>query len=209
MTRIHTRRRFNLRLPAAMLFLTAIVVIWAERSMAPILFTCGEHAATTKAQAIFAEAVGEVCADTAFSSAVALERDDGGNVQVLSGNTALQNQLQSRLAAALCEAFEQTDRTSFSVPLWSLFGDSLSAGHGPSVRFSIAMEGSPVVTIADAFTDAGFNQTYHTVTAHAEITVLVTALGRQSEQSLSLSVPVSQTVIVGDVPSVVAGFSER
>ena len=205
----HVRKRQvarPLRLALAAAFIAALAVIWAETSVARMLDDYGEHAAVTKAQAIFADVVGELCKTEAFADATAVQTGETGDVTAVFGNAALQNRLQADLAAALCEAFEQSDRASFSVPLGTLFGDPLSSGRGPSVNVCMAMEGSPVVTLADEFSAAGINQTYHTVTDNADVTVLCTALGKTRQTTLSLSVPVSQTVIVGDVPTFYAAF---
>ena len=190
----------------AVTFVVLLAVVWVGQSAARILFSYGEHAAAAKAQAIFAETVKSLCETEAFSDAVSLETDETGSVKALFGNTALQNHLQATLAEALCEAFEQSDRVSFTVPMGTLLGDPLSSGHGPTVTFLMAMVGSPTVTLEDDFSAAGINQTYHTTTANAEITVLITALGKQKQTTLSLSVPVSQTVIAGDVPQFYAAF---
>lgn len=207
MKRAKKRRAVRpLRLALAVAFIAALAVIWAEMSVARVLYEYGEHAATTEAQAIFADVVGELCKTETFADAATVQTGETGDVTAFSGNAALQNRLQADLAAALCEAFEQSDRASFKVPLGTLFGDPLSSGRGPSVNVYMAMEGSPVVTLSDEFSAAGINQTYHTVTANADVTVLCTALGKTWQTTLSLSVPVSQTVIVGDVPTFYAAF---
>ncbi len=208
MKRRGLRRRFfrNRRLVLAVVFLAVTAFVAVEFSAARLLSVYGEHAATTQAQRLFADAVGEVCAEETFSDAVSLQTDEAGNVRSFSGNTALQNALQAKLSTALCDAFEEQDRVAFSVPLGTLFGDPSFSGRGPSVSFFVALSGSPEVTLCDEFTDAGINQTYHTVTAKAKLTVVVTALGKSNKTTLNLAVPVSQTAIVGDVPSVYVAF---
>ncbi len=195
-----------MRVVSAAVFVALLAAIWAERSVSRVLFSYGEHAATNQAQQVFAEAVGELCKTENLSAAVSAEADDTGRVNAFSGNTALQNAVQAQLAASLCEAFEQTDRTSFSVPLGSLLGDAFSSGRGPSITFYTALSTSPTVTLSDSFSSAGINQTYHTVTAEAKFDVFITALGKTECVTLSLSAPISQTAIVGDVPQFYAAF---
>lgn len=204
--RIRNNRRH--RRCVAWVCIGVLAFVWAERSVTRILFSYGEHAAAAKAQALFAEVVGELCESDAFSDTVFLETDENDKVTAFSGNTALQNAIQASLATKLCEAFDQADRASFSVPLGTLFGDSFSSGRGPSVTFYIALAESPTVTLSDSFSSAGINQTYFTVTADAEIAVLVTALGKTKRMTVSLSVPVSQLAIVGDVPRFYASKKE-
>lgn len=206
MKQTQSRRRFRKKPMIAALLIAVLAVIWAERSASRLLFSYGEHAAAAKAQMLFAAAVGEMCETEDFSAAVSFQEDESGNVKALSSNTALQNALQSKLATALCTAFEQSDRASFSVPIGTLLGDSFSSGRGPSVTFYTALAASPTVTLSDDFSSAGINQTYHTVTAKATIELLITALGKTRSVTLSLSVPVSQTVIAGDVPWFYAAF---
>ncbi len=193
------------RLLLAVLLVIVFAVIGIENAVSTLLFSYSEHEANTRAQEIFANAVLSLCEENAVSSAVQKAEDDD-SVQWFSGNTLLQNQVQAKLASALCEAFEGEHRVKFSVPVGTLIGDSISSGRGPSISFYAALCGSPTVTLKDDFSSAGINQTYHTVTAEAQFTLLLTALGKQHESVIRLSVPLSQTVIVGDVPSFYAAF---
>ena len=196
---------YKTRLVWAILLVAALAAFWVEHEVSSLVFSYGEHAVTTLAQERFAEAVKELCADNAVTDDT-VKKDENGSVTAFSSNTVLQNALQSRLASALCDAFEDEDRCAFSVPVGTLLGDALSAGRGPSVSFYVAFSGSPTVKLADEFSSAGINQTYHTVTATAHIDLLLTAVGKQHKTTLTLSVPVSQTVIVGDVPKFYAQF---
>ena len=196
----------NSRLFWAILFVAVLAFVWAELTVSRVLISYGNHAATTTAQAIFADTVQKLCQTEDFSAAVSLQTDETGAVTAFSGNATLQNAVQAKLAQALCVAFEQSDRASFSVPLGTLLGDPLSSGKGPSVTFFVALAESPVLTLSDTFTDAGINQTYHTVSADVRLTLLVTALGKSRQTELSLSMPISQTVVAGDVPTFYASF---
>lgn len=204
-----SRKRYEIfgkkRLLAAAFFIAVLAVIGVENAVSTLLFSYGEHEAVTCAQEIFSETVLALCEEE-NGIATAQNVEGNGVAQGFSGNTLLQNRVQAKLAKALCEAFEGEHRVQFSVPVGTLIGDPISSGRGPAVSFYTALCGSPTVTLRDDFSAAGINQTYHTVTADAEFTLLLTALGKQHETVVRLSVPLSQTVIVGDVPSFYAAF---
>ena len=188
------------------LLVAGIAWIATECMVAEALNVYAQHAAATAAQETFAAAVKQLCETDAFADMVTVKTDEDGRAQTLMTDAAAQNAVQAKLASALCDGFEQRDRAAFSVPLGTLLGDPLWSGKGPSVKFFTALSCSPVVTLSDEFTDAGINQTYHTVTANVTVTVLVTAMGKSRETTLSLSAPLSQTAVVGDVPRFYASF---
>ena len=207
MTRLKKRaaRKKNTLLWGALL-VAALAWIAVECVVTEALNAYAQHAAATAAQETFAAAITALCESDSFADMVTVKTDENGRAQTLMTDATAQNAAQAKLAQALCIGFEQRDRASFSVPLGTLLGDPLWSGKGPSVKFFTALSCSPVVTLSDDFTDAGINQTYHTVTANVRLTVMVTAMGKSRETTLSLSAPLSQTAVVGDVPKFYASF---
>ena len=86
------------------------------------------------------------------------------------------------------------------LPLGTLTGQPLLSGAGPRVRVSVDSVGEVTADYANSFTSAGVNQTLHRVCLDIHATVRLFLPGEVLPVSVSSSVCVAETVIVGETP---------
>ena len=87
-----------------------------------------------------------------------------------------------------------------------MLGSQLLANYGPRIKVSIYPLGTVRTSVFDKFEAAGINQTRHQIYLDIETQVQVVVPLVSSEVTVSTQVPITDTVIVGPVPSFYANF---
>ncbi len=131
---------------------------------------------------------------------VELTKNSEGAVSALTTNTIKMNKLRAQISIALEKKLKDIDKEYIKIPLGSILGNDIFSGLGPDVKITIRPLGLAKVDFYDNFEACGINQSRHTVYIYATVDVgVITTSGKTSKQ-VSVKIPVSETVIVGDVP---------
>lgn len=131
---------------------------------------------------------------------VSYEKDSSGKIKAISSNMANINLLSTEI---LNTVIESTDNgvLHVSVPAGNLSGINLLLGKGPDITVDVIMLTSSKVDFRNEIESTGINQTKYQL--YLEITMDIDVLipwGTESATTVT-EVLISDTVIVGDVPS--------
>ncbi len=155
------------------------------------------------------------------SDAVAQEVDSGGiqydrlitfrtgtdgQVTALESNMTEFSRLQSAVTQDVLDRLERMDDVDLEIPLGSLTGSALLAGRGPAFTVRMQMEGSCSVRFGNRFTQAGINQTMHTILLYVDVSVDILLPGFNTYTDVANAFSVAETVIVGQVPDTYTYF---
>lgn len=162
----------------------------------------------------FAKAKARVLATEALTTAVALEiaegirwedlyalrPDSSGKVVMVQPNTGEIDRLTSQVTLRVQELLSKISDTKIRIPLGQILGSNVLANVGPKIGISIIPIGTVTTKILSDFEQAGINQIRHKiyleVTAHMQVVVpMVTAT-----DNVVVQVPITEVLIMGDVP---------
>lgn len=162
----------------------------------------------------FAKAKARVLATEALTTAVALEiaegirwedlyalrPDSSGKVVLVQPNTGEIDRLTSQVTLRVQELLSKISDTKIRIPLGQILGSNVLANVGPKIGISIIPIGTVTTKILSDFEQAGINQIRHKiyleVTAHMQVVVpMVTAT-----DNVVVQVPITEVLIMGDVP---------
>lgn len=135
-----------------------------------------------------------------YGDFVSLEKDGAGKVTSITSNTAANSRFKRQVVEAVARQLSTLDSEALGVPLGTLTGQPLLSGAGPRVRVSVDSVGDVTADYANSFTSAGVNQTLHRVCLEVNATVRLFLPGEVLPVSVSSSVCVAETVIVGETP---------
>lgn len=136
-----------------------------------------------------------------YSDLVKLQYDSEGRIAMLQGNAAQMNRIASSTALAAQQRISELGEQGLSIPIGTIIGGALFAGRGPRVQITITPVGSVVSSFMSDFESAGINQTLHRIKLHMEATVRIVVAGSSSQSvSIVAEMPVTESLIVGDVP---------
>lgn len=134
-------------------------------------------------------------------SLIRIGRDESGAITSLSADTTQLNLLRSQLVASVLEALEEVDVSDIQVPLGSLLDSELIWARGPSIRARALSVGTISAEFDSDFTSAGVNQTLYRIWLEISVPLTVMLPGGGVQVDLSSRLCMSETVIVGSVPS--------
>ena len=138
--------------------------------------------------------------DMNYGDFVTMETDSAGKVTSITSNTAANSRFKRQVVETVIRQLGAMGGDELGVPLGTLTGQPLLSGVGPRVRVKVDSVGEVTADYANTFTSAGVNQTLHRVCLNITATVYLFLPGEILPVSVSSSVCVAETVIVGETP---------
>lgn len=181
------------------LFCTAVYVLSVMR---PAFASLAESRAKELAARTINEAVSQKFAreETKYGDIVEFERTGDNKINAVKSNLAGISKLKADLNLEIQQKISELNGTRLKIPIGSLMGNDIFAGCGPELSFKIKPYGTVDTDIHTDFTEAGINQTKLDVTVfvRADVSVLMPTMRKKS--TVETTVPIIQTVIVGEIP---------
>ncbi len=115
-------------------------------------------------------------------------------------NSAAINLFAARCADAAQTKLTQIGKQGIDLPMGTAAGIPLFAGAGPMLRMNFSPEGAVQTHISSEFRSAGINQTLHRIILTLTADVAIILPGSARTDTVSLSMPVAEQIIVGKVP---------
>lgn len=151
----------------------------------------------------------DLITDIVYDSTKELELDnviipsytEDGRISHLRTDTTAINQAVADILEFI-EARLGDEDVRIAIPIGDIVGDALSLGQGPDILVELNQYKSTKAKAESSFESAGINQTLHRLTLKLEVEAVVLLPGLNPEHIYaSLSVPISETVIVGEIPT--------
>lgn len=145
----------------------------------------------------------EVLSDTEirYEDIVTITRKEDGTLTSLTVNLFKINELKSRFTVAINKIINEKESAKIYIPFGNITGVELFSGMGPVIPVELRQSGSTLIDFENTFTDAGVNQTRHTVLLKitSKISMLMPNNLYGGTETVT-SVPIAESIIVGDVP---------
>ena len=138
--------------------------------------------------------------DIRYEDLIRFEKDQSGRITALQSNIAEFNRLQAFITQDVLERLSGSGETVLSIPIGTLSGSALLAGRGPAFKVKMQTVGNCMARLENRFTDAGINQTTHSILLYIDVSVSILLPGFRTSTKVSNVYSVAETVIVGAVP---------
>ena len=211
---LHYRRRATRRTLLSVFAFSAVALtlaamLFATTQMRPILASLATTRVSNMVNRIVSEAVDEAIesGNISYSDLITFEKDNEGRITAIYSNMAAFNRLQSKILDLILARIDQVPARELSIPVGSLTGSVLLAGRGPGINVRMESVGSSSANFANEFASAGINQTKHQIVLDIDVAVSILLPGFSTATTVSNSVTVAETVIVGSVPDTYTYFS--
>lgn len=147
--------------------------------------------------------------DMDYQDFITVQRDYNGRVALMQANTVSINQMASEIALEVQKELQNLKTKQVTVSIGHLLNSYIFANIGPRVKVRIEPLGTVDVNVIDRFEQAGINQTRHKIYLDFTTTVRVgLPLPLHSNYvKVATTVPVAESIIVGDVPNAVINMS--
>ena len=136
----------------------------------------------------------------AYDRIVFFEKDLEGRITALKTNMSEVNRLKTDILDIINDEILALDTSGLGIPIGSLVFPELLSGKGFQIPVLIHSIRNSDASFSSSFTEAGINQTLQQLTMEVIVDVTVLVLGQTNSFTVSSSVVVAETVIVGQVP---------
>lgn len=143
-----------------------------------------------------------------YDEMIIINRDNEGNINLIQANTMKLNYLASKLSVECNKTLQSMGEVEMKVPLGWISKNSAFYRLGPKINVKIEPIGNMNVTYESKFESAGINQTRHTIYLKVESKIRIAVPFQNKEIDVLCEIPVSETIIVGKIPSTAIDFSK-
>ncbi len=152
-------------------------------------------------EALITDTVYEATRELDLKDAVTPYYNDSGKITYLRTNSTAVNEAVAKILDHIEKTVGDSD-VKIAIPIGDIVGDALSLGQGPDILVELNQYRSTRAKAESSFESAGINQTLHRLTLLLEVEAVVLLPGLNPEHIYaSLSIPISETVIVGEIPT--------
>ena len=137
-----------------------------------------------------------------YGSIVTVEYDGDGNVTTISANSANINAVARRTAYLTQTNLSELSRGGIAIPLGAFTGIEAISGFGKAINIKIMPVASAECSFVSRFTQAGINQTLHSIYIEVVTDITIVFATRTERIFASAEVLVCESLIVGKIPDV-------
>ena len=135
-----------------------------------------------------------------YNRMVYFEKDLEGRITALKTNMSEVNRLKTDILDIINDEILALDTSGLGIPIGSLVFPEFLSGKGFQIPVLIHSIRNSDASFSSNFTEACINQTLQQLTMDVIVDVTVLVLGQTNSFTVSSSVVVAETVIVGQVP---------
>lgn len=134
-----------------------------------------------------------------------IEKDVNGDIILIQANSVLVNSIARNTVLKAQGYMDDVTEYVVSIPLGTLTGFNFLTGRGPKVNFKIMPVAFVSTDMISTFSQAGINQTKHSINLDMKADINIVLPGSQSKVILDVPILISESIIPGKVPNVYLG----
>lgn len=149
----------------------------------------------------------KIVAKTDYRDIMYIHKDEKGNIVMLQANTVILNQIIANTINEVIASTRKLQSNTISVALGQVTGSIFLATYGPRIKVRVVPARQVNVEIENKFEQAGINQTRHLIYLKINTTIKIAVPLVDKDLAVSTTVPLADTIIVGDVPQTYVNFN--
>jgi len=183
---------------AALIF--TLVGVYAFNAAKILVKTASATIKSYAAQAANDAIYSVVSAGFSYGDFVKITRGTSGNILSISSETMRINRLAREVVSLTKSNFSSLSASGVKIPIGAFTGIEAFAGAGAKVSLKVISVCAANASFTSLFTSAGLNQTKHSISINVVCDITVTMFAYSDSFSVTSEVPVSECVIVGEIP---------
>lgn len=203
------RKKISSLVPFMLVFavVTAGISIVFDMRMTPVINTLALSRAQNLATVIINNTVSQLLSDEngSFGELIKIEYDESGKIAALKSDSVQMNKLKSLISVGITKAIGEIEESRISIAVGTLTGSTFLTGRGPKIDLNVHISCSCSIEVRNTFNYSGINQTMHKAMLDVTTNVYVLSVGETLSSQVFTSIPVAETVIIGQIPEIYAG----
>ena len=203
------RRIFIVKLIFILIILLCTLFL-VDNSLRPLIITHTAAQAQNMVDNIINNAVYNYLDECAYeyTDLSHIERGAGNEIESVEIDTVRINSMAANIMKRVNECFDAQDHMMIRIPIGTITGVDFLIGRGPRLSIKMDLSANISADFSTSFTEAGINQTLHSINFIVTAQIYLMNKFFQSSVEAENTYIVAQTVIVGEIPSVVAELAE-
>ena len=136
-----------------------------------------------------------------YNDFVELSYNKNNSITSLQTNSALMNKVKADLSIILQEELDKHKSNIISIPIGNISDNIIFHGIGPMIDIKINSAEVTDLVFNDLFESEGINQVRHKIYIEAYVTISISCATVTRSEVIHDTIPVAETVIVGNVPN--------
>lgn len=199
-----SRKTKSLLIIATVILIITITCYKINKDLRPVLIAyCDYEARTLAMRTINQTILEEFASNISYDDLIKIKTDGDGKIVMLQADTIKLNKLSSQIAIDVQENIQKESSKGINtyVPFGVVFKNDFLAYMGPKVKFKMEPAGTAFTSYRSQFEAAGINQTRHVIFIDVTVDIYVIIPLCRNSITVNSSVPIAESIIVGDVPS--------
>ncbi len=198
----HSRESIRFRISAIALSVL-LLVVFGEAQLRPIIKNAGAKALKNELTLLLNKSVNDALkkCDTDYCKFIIVKYNKEGEISALVSDTVCINSFKSELSEIVAKSVAHYGDFKILVPWGTLLGSELFSDKGMDLVIESSTYGFAVTDIQSTFESVGINQTIHRISVEVELTAAAYIGNYKMNETVKGNIPVTETVIVGKVPS--------
>lgn len=173
-----------------------------DKSVMPAIITIAESEMKKEATSIIHETALDVYSkEFDYKDIMVVEKDNNGNISMVRADTVKLNYLSSKLILESNEKLSKLEELGIGVPVGYMTKNSVIHNLGPTIKIKMEQVGNIESNYESIFESAGINQTRHKIYLNVNLKIRVMIPLNSTEVEVTVQIPISETIIVGQIPN--------
>lgn len=188
-------------------FLFIICIYILDSTLKPIILAyCDAEARGIALETINETIRTEFKNKISYDDIITVKTDKDGNIVMIQANSVELNRIGSEISLSVQDRIRNIEGRKGSIPIGVVLKNDILANYGPKIPFKMKPVGSVNTNYRSEFQSAGINQTRHIIYLDIKASVQVIVPFARNNVSVTTSVPISESIIVGKVPETYANL---
>lgn len=183
-----------------LIIITITVITVIDHAIKPSMNAIAEVKVRYYAVDIMNSAIKEVMAEEDVSSVVEVLTNNDGSVRLVQTDSVAMSRISTKVSQKAQAMLQELKNIDISIPLGSLISNGILSGKGPNINVTMLPAGAVNTDFTTEFENAGINQTRHKVYLELSSEIRIVAPLSGSAMNVKTIVPITEMIIVGDVP---------
>jgi sporulation protein YunB len=185
-----------------------LVVVFIEITLQPILHDICEVKITSMVTTMINKSVNHQADTMSYNDLVTIQTNQQGEIILMQPNLQVINDLSSNITMELQKQLDKKNNKFIEIPVFRMLGIEVLSKSSPNLTAKVISYGSTTTNIIDEFESVGINQSRHKIylKVKTKVKVILPLLG--TDIKVATNVPLSEAVIVGQVPEVYVGVED-
>jgi sporulation protein YunB len=193
--------------PLSMLIVLILLFLYVENVMKPSFLEISDYKVKGIINNSIAKAINENFPEEInYEKIVKINKDEFEKINSIRVDVGELNRIFSKVTIIIQEELDALEDKKIEIPIGVLTGNSIFSAKGPRISIKVIPAGSVETDFRSEFISAGINQTKHRIyfLVKTKVSIVVPFTNKTTE--VTTSIPIAETVIVGDVPQYYMNF---